>query len=101
MIEEWREPFYPMFAVKLDLEYFAKPPKMNEPSADEFTTTEPGARRFLEGCRLFDEFRAEIIASLPKNLPREDFGKQLFERIYGASMEDFLTGRISDADLNR
>jgi len=50
---------------------------------------------------MFDDFRAEIIASLPKDLPKADFGKQLFERIYGAPMEDFLTGRVTDADLER
>jgi hypothetical protein len=89
-----------MFAVKLDLEYFPKPPNMDR-SSREHKKTEPGAQGVIEGCRMFDEFRAEIIASLPKNLPKEEFGKQLFEGIYGAPMEDFLSGRITDADLDR
>jgi len=50
---------------------------------------------------MFDEFRASIIASLPKDLPEDEFKKQLFLRIYGAPMEDFLSGRITDADIDR
>ena len=53
------------------------------------------------GCKMFDEFRASIIASLPKDLPEDEFKKQLFLRIYGAPMEDFLSGRITDADIDR
>jgi hypothetical protein len=60
-----------------------------------------GATRVILGCKMFDEFRITIIASLPKDLPEEEFKKQLFERIYGAPMEDFLNGRITDADLYR
>jgi len=69
---------------------------------NEFRQTEgSGAEGVILGCKMFDEFRAEIIASLPKDLPEEEFGKQLFERIYGAPMEDFLSGRVTDADLNQ
>jgi hypothetical protein len=39
---------------------------------------------------MFDEFRARIIASLPVDLPEEDFKKELFLRIFGAPIEDFL-----------
>jgi hypothetical protein len=60
-----------------------------------------GAERLIIGCQTFDAFRAIIIASLPKDLPEEEFKKQLFERIYGAPMEDFLSGRVTDADLAR
>jgi hypothetical protein len=48
---------------------------------------------------MFDEFRAKVIASLPKDLSEQEFKKQLFERIYGAPMEDFLSGAVTDADL--
>ena len=60
-----------------------------------------GAEGVILGCKMFDEFRAKIIASLPKHLPKDEFGKQLFERIYGAPMEDFLSGKVTDADLER
>jgi len=69
---------------------------------NEFRQTEgSGAEGVILGCKMFDEFRAEIIASLPKDLPEEEFGKQLFERIYGAPMEDFLSGRVTDAALDQ
>jgi hypothetical protein len=60
-----------------------------------------GGGRVILGCQMFDEYRAKIIASLPKDLPQDEFKKQLFERIYGAPMEDFLSGRVTDADLDR
>jgi hypothetical protein len=69
----------------------------NEPRETEGS----GAEGIILGCKLFDEFRAKIIASLPKDLPRDEFGKQLFERIYGAPMEDFLSAKVTDADLER
>jgi len=69
---------------------------------NEFRETErSGAEGVILGCKMFDEFRARMIASLPKDLPEEQFRKQLFERIYGAPMEDFLSSRVTDADLNR
>jgi hypothetical protein len=75
---------------------------MDETTRNEFSETEdPGAEGIILGCKMFDEFRAKIIASLPKDLSEEEFKKQLFERIYGAPMEDFLTGRVTDADLER
>jgi hypothetical protein len=68
----------------------------------EFRPTEgSGADGVILGCKMFDEFRAKIIASLPKDLPEEEFRKRLFERIYGAPMEDFLSGRVTDADLDQ
>lgn len=71
---------------------------MNDPRKDG-KVREPGAQGVIEGCRMFDEFRAKIIASLPKDLPHEEFGKQLFERIYGAPMEDFLSGKVDDRKI--
>jgi len=74
----------------------------DEVFAKEFPQTEgSGADGVILGCKMFDEFRAKIIASLPKDLPPEEFGKRLFERICGAPMEDFLSGRVTDADLDR
>lgn len=60
-----------------------------------------GAEGVILGCKMFDKFRAEIIASLPKDLSGEEFKKELFRRIYCASMEDFLSGAVTDADLDR
>ena len=54
------------------------------------SSDQPGADGMISGCQMFDEFRAKIIASLPADLPEEDFKKELFLRIYGAPMEDFL-----------
>jgi len=75
---------------------------MDKAIQNEFHETKvSGAEGVILGCKMFDEFRAGIIASLPKDLPEEEFGKQLFERIYGAPMEDFLSGAVTDADLDR
>ena len=60
-----------------------------------------GAEGVITGARMFDEFRAMIVASLPKDLPEEEFKKQLFERIYGAPMEDFLSGKVDDSKVRR
>lgn len=51
------------------------------------------------GVRMFEEFREKIIASMPKDLPVEEFKRELFQRIYGAPMEDFLSGKVTDADI--
>jgi len=76
--------------------------EIDETFQNEFHETEDsGAEGVILGCKMFDEFRASIIASLPKDLPEDEFKKQLFLRIYGAPMEDFLSGRVTDADLNR
>ena len=60
-----------------------------------------GAEGLIAGARMFDEFRALIIASLPTDLPEEEFKRQLFERIYGAPMEDFLSGKVDDSKVRR
>ena len=54
-----------------------------------------------QGAQDFDEFRAKVIASLPQDLSQEEFKKQSFERIYGAPMEDFLSGAVTDAEFIR
>jgi hypothetical protein len=58
-----------------------------------------GARGVILGCQMFDEFRAKIIASLPADLPEEELKKELFLTIYGAPMEEFLSGKVTDADI--
>jgi hypothetical protein len=60
-----------------------------------------GAERLIMAASMFDAARAIVLASLPKDLPEEHLKQKLFERIYGAPMEDFLTGRVTDADLDR
>jgi hypothetical protein len=42
-----------------------------------------GEERFMMGVRSFEAARAMVIASLPANLPSEEFKRQLFQRIYG------------------
>ena len=42
-----------------------------------------GEERFMMGVRMFDAARAMVIASLPPNLPPEEFKRQLYQRIYG------------------
>jgi len=76
-------------------------PKGIEHKFREMIMARSGAERVILGCQMFDTFRAMIIASLPKDLPEEEFKKQLFEGIYGAPMEDFLSGAVTDADLDR
>lgn len=39
--------------------------------------------RFMMGIRSFDGAPDMVIASMPKGLPREEFRRQLFQRIYG------------------
>lgn len=46
--------------------------------------------RFMMGVRSFEAAREIILASLPGNLPADELKRRLFERIYGAPMEDFV-----------
>jgi len=39
--------------------------------------------RFMMGIRSFEAMRDIVLASLPKNLPPEEFKRQLYQRIYG------------------
>ncbi len=49
-----------------------------------------GAERLIMGASMFDAARAMVLASLPKDLSEDELKRRLFERIYGAPMEDFL-----------
>lgn len=48
---------------------------------NEFRETDgSGAEGVILGCKMFDEFRAEIVASPPRDLSEEEFKKELFRR---------------------
>lgn len=51
-----------------------------------------GEERFMMGIRSFEAARTIILASLPKDLPELELKRKLFERFYGAPLEDFLHG---------
>ena len=57
-----------------------------------------GEERFMMSIRSFDAARTIVLASLPDDLPEHERKRMLFERIYGAPMEDFLSGAIQDQD---
>ncbi len=67
-----------------------------EPQVDrkfyEMIMSRSGEERFMMGIRSFDAARTIVLASLPKDLPEHELKRMLFERIYGAPMEDFLSG---------
>ena len=70
---------------------------MNDPSPEieqkvhELMMARSAAERMIMGSLMFDAARAIVIASVPKNLSEDEFKHQLFERIYGAPMEQVLT----------
>jgi hypothetical protein len=78
-----------MFAVKLDFRYFAHP-VMKDGSEKDRKSADPGVQRIVEGARMFDEYRARIIATLPTGLSDEEFKRQLFERTYDETLDQFL-----------
>ncbi|MCP9493115.1 MAG: hypothetical protein MSG64_01535 [Pyrinomonadaceae bacterium MAG19_C2-C3] len=59
-----------------------------------------GEERFIMGALMFDAAREIVIASLPKDLPEDEFKRLLFERIYGCSMREVIEGAdISDEEF--
>ena len=60
-----------------------------------------GEERFMMGVRSFDAARAIVLASLPKDLPQEELKRRLFERIYGAPMEDFVISAAPSTSKTR
>ena len=60
----------------------------------EMMMARSGAERMIMGASLFDAARAMVLVSLPRDLPEEELKHRLFERIYGAPMEDFLQERL-------
>jgi hypothetical protein len=53
----------------------------------EMMMARSGEERFVMGALMFDAAREFVIASLPENLPPEEFKRRLFERIYGFPLE--------------
>jgi hypothetical protein len=49
-----------------------------------------GEERFIMGALMFDAARAMVIASLPKDLPPDEFKRRLFERLYGVTLESVV-----------
>lgn len=65
------------------------PPEIEE-RVRQMMMARSGSERVIMGSQMFDAARAIIIASMPKDLPEEEFKRQLFERIYGQPLSDFL-----------
>jgi hypothetical protein len=65
------------------------PPEIEE-KVHEMMMARSGAERLIMGSRMFDAARAIVIASLPKDLPKEELKRRLFERLYGQPLESFL-----------
>lgn len=62
------------------------PPEV-EAIVREMMMARSGEERFVMGALMFDAAREFVIASLPDNLPPEEFKRRLFERIYGFPLE--------------
>lgn len=58
----------------------------------EMIMSRSGEERFMMGIRSFEAARAIVLASLPRNLPERELKHRLFERFYGASVEEVLRG---------
>lgn len=71
------------------------PPEI-EKKMREMLMARSGGERVVMGALMFDAARAMVIASLPRNLSKDEFKQRLFERIYGAPMESFLSGATDD-----
>jgi hypothetical protein len=66
-----------------------------EEKIHEMMMARSGAGRLPIGSKMFDGARV-VIASKPKDLSKDEFKRRLFEGIYGAPLEDFLTGAVND-----
>lgn len=62
-----------------------------EEKIHEMMMTRSGAERFVMGALMFDAARDIVLASLPKDLSRDELKRRLFERIYGQPLDDFTT----------
>lgn len=61
-------------------------PPVIEAMVRELQMSRSGEERMMMGARMFDAAREMIIASLPKDLPPDEFKRRLFERIYGYAL---------------
>jgi len=57
----------------------------------EMMMSRTGSERVIMGASMFDSARLIVLSSLPKDLPEEELKRKLFERIYGAPMDRFLS----------
>jgi len=64
----------------------------------EMIMTRSGEERFMMGIRSFEAARVIVMASLPLNLSEHDFKHRLFERFYGASVDEVLRGAIDSLE---
>jgi len=65
-----------------------------EKKVREMIIARTGAERMMMVASMSDTARAIVVASLPKDLSPDELNRRLIERIYGESLEHFL----SDAD---
>ncbi len=57
----------------------------------EMMMARTGAERMMMVASMSDAARAIVVASLPKDLSADELKRRLFERIYGESLEHFLS----------
>jgi hypothetical protein len=57
----------------------------------EMMMARTGAERMMMVASMSDAARAIVVASLPKDLLPDELKRRLFERIYGESLEQFLS----------
>jgi hypothetical protein len=50
-----------------------------------------GGERMIMSASMFDAARAIVLASLPEDLSEEDSRRKLFERMYGATIEEVVS----------
>jgi hypothetical protein len=50
------------------------------------------AERFVIGAEMFDSAMAVVKASLPANISRDEYKRQLFKRLYGLELPDLAGG---------
>jgi hypothetical protein len=57
----------------------------------EMMMARTGAERLMMVASMSEAARSIVVASLPKDLSPDELKRRLFERIYGKSLEDFLS----------
>ena len=57
----------------------------------EMMMARTGAERLMMVASMSEPARSIVVASLPKDLSPDELKRRLFERIYGKSLEDFLS----------
>ena len=56
----------------------------------EMIMSRSGEERLMMGIRSVEAARTIVLASLPKDLPEHELKRKLFERMYGAPLENFV-----------